>query len=440
MTHKHCDLLSYLASSDNKNFKDLYELIEDQCWRSIFTTKREYTFLMPGKKTIEQLASDAKNDESIAYEKLRSLFIISKHKDLSKAEELVNFNNKKIKGDYSKMFKNLQDISIDSLKHITIFNYGDEKIPDQEDKRVKRTPKPKKGSNESSESSKLQYTTTLMTKSPKEILHKLSSLLEHCANKCDKDTFEKIKSRLDPNWVLSWFILVKPSQSNDNETSSNTYVTDSIFEEWAADNKLDDDSNKISNANTILEIFETHTTDKNVLQQASKCRADASNVNDMHDLKTCIIEAYKNDMDKLLEDELRFRFADKDIEDTLAAKQDLISIDWNKPKDCLVLICGNLKIGNDDAIYECLKEFVKTNACQYTLYDTNILDKIEKLKKEKEIHGAGHGSSSRKVINILGNHNRAALKKMGSVDSKQLLKSFVKSLSESQKKILKDLL
>ena len=193
MTHKHCDLLSYLESSDNKDYKDLYELIEDQCWRSIFTTKRDYTFLMPGKKTIDKLAAEAKNDEDKAYEKLRSLFINSKHKDLSKATELVNFNNKKIKGEYNKIFKYLKDISIDSLKHITIFNYGDEQIPEQEDKRVKRVAKPKTGSSESDDCGKKEYTQKIMKLGTKQILYKLSSLLEYCEANLSTAEFDSLK-------------------------------------------------------------------------------------------------------------------------------------------------------------------------------------------------------------------------------------------------------
>ena len=436
MTHKHCDLLSYLESSDNKDYKDLYELIEDQCWRSIFTTKRDYTFLMPGKKTIDKLAAEAKNDEDKAYEKLRSLFINSKHKDLSKATELVNFNNKKIKGEYNKIFKNLKDISIDSLKHITIFNYGDEQIPEQEDKRVKRVAKPKTGSSESDDCGKKEYTQKIMKLGTKQILYKLSSLLEYCEANLSTAEFDSLKNRLDPNWILSWFILVQPGKTESY------YISDDVFRAWSNQDKTNEDHGGMPNSNKILEIFETHNTDTDELKGASNSRKSANNMEETKELEDHIKNVYKDNMIHLLEDELRFRFSESSAQDTLDNVNNLMDIDWNHPEKNLVLLCQRMPLVSDIDIGECIKQFIGSSAFKYTLFGDNTIDKlntaIDNIKNNK--NGAGYGTSSRKVINILGNGNRSALKKMGTVDSKHLLKSFVQSLSTSQKKILKELL
>jgi hypothetical protein len=121
---KYCDLLSYISSSSKEEFKDLYALVDDLCWRSIFTTKRDHTFLMPGKKLMDSLRKQADSNEDAAYENLRRLFISEKQKDLGNCEELITFNNKQIKKDFQSKLEDLKEIPVKELNNIIIYKYS----------------------------------------------------------------------------------------------------------------------------------------------------------------------------------------------------------------------------------------------------------------------------------------------------------------------------
>ena len=200
MVVKHCDLLSYLEKSNDKDDKALHELIDEFCWRSIFTTKRDYTFLMPNEELIKKLAEIATKDEDKGYEKLRCLFINDKHKDLSQSKDLVTFNNKKIKTNFLSNFDKLKEHPTGGLKQVIAFKYTLSDVPDQESERVKRIPKPKKGSNENNNNTK-EYTSKLLKikmdsdKLSKIILYKLGSLLDYYKDKDEENCFQGILTK-----------------------------------------------------------------------------------------------------------------------------------------------------------------------------------------------------------------------------------------------------
>lgn len=431
MTGKHCDLLSYLASDENTKYKDLYALIEDNCWRSVFTTKREYTFLMPGKALLKKLKDTAEKDERKGYEDLRRLFINDKHKNLSKVDELVTFNNKMIKKESIKDLDDLKDISISSLKHIAILEYNADHFPEQEEKSVRRKKTVKAGGKDDNLNS-YKYTEKLFSgsKISDRVLCKLSSLLKHCKLN-DNEKYKEMMKRIDPNWVLTWFILVQPGCNKP------TYISSEMFNSWEEGNDAEN-LDVCEDKSGILDAFKDVADSQKLLSESNKNRKCADDCVDFEQLVNCVTGSYKDDL-HMLEDELRFIYSDKTIEETIESVRDLKCIDWDRPEKNLVIItskpCGN---ADKDALYECLKKFVGTNSFLYTLIDNDTNDKIKDAISK--ISGGAHGGSSRKILNVLGNSHRNALNKMSTGDSKQILKAFVKTLSSSQKKILKDLL
>lgn len=430
MTAKHCDLLSYLASAENKSYKDLYNLIEDNCWRSVFTTKREYTFLMPGKTLLKKLKDTAEKDERKGYEDLRRLFINDKHKDLTKTDELITFNNKMVKKDFIKHFEDLKDISISSLKHIIILEYNADHFPEQEDKSVRRKKTVKAGGKDDNSAS-LEYTQELFSGAniADRVLCKVSLLLKFCKER-DFDKYNEMIKRIDPNWVLTWFILVQPGCENPK------YISKELFSEWKSESNasvlepFDDKSG-------ILDAFKDVKESQKLLSESNKCRKLTDDCVDFDDLLNCVTKSYKEDL-HMLEDELRFIYSDMPIDEIIENKGDLQNINWNTPKDDLIILCPKVHKNTDkDALFKCLQKFVSTNSYLYTLIDDETNEKIKSALTK--ISGGGYGSS-RKILNVLGNSHRNALSKMSTSECKQMLKAFVKSLSSSQKKILKDLL
>lgn len=431
MTGKHCDLLSYLASDENTKYKDLYTLIEDNCWRSVFTTKRDYTFLMPGKQIIKKLKEIAGTDERKGYEQLRSLFINDKHKNLTKADELITFNNKLIKKDSFKHFEDLKDISINSLKHIAILEYNADDFPEQEDKSVRRKKTAKTGGKDDSLNS-YKYTDKLFSgsKISDRVLCKLSSLLKFCKQN-DNEKYKEMMKRIDPNWVLTWFILVQPGCTNPK------YISNELFNSWEDGNDAEN-LDICDDKSGLLDAFKDVADSQKLLSESNKNRKCADDCVDFEELVNCVVSSYKDEV-HMLEDELRFIYSDKTIEETIENVRDLKCIDWDHPEKNLVIINADAYENADhDALYECLKQFVGTNSFLYTLIDNDTNDKIKDAISK--ISGGARAGSSRKVLNVLGNSHRNALSKMNTNDSKSMLKAFVKSLSSSQKKILKELL
>lgn len=439
---KYCDLLSYISSSSKEEFKDLYTLVDDLCWRSIFTTKRDHTFLMPGKKLMESLRKQADSNEDAAYENLRRLFISEKQKDLGNSEELISFNNKLIKKDFQSKLEDLKEIPVKELNNIIIYKYDLDTVPEQEDKRVrpKKKGKGKKGGEVTEGLNSYKYTHTMLHSSgnvSKEILHRLSSLLEFVKSN-EPDTYNKLIKRLDPNWGLSWFILVQPGNDEPD------YITKELFNEWEKEHgntEMNFNHDGFLNAinmesNEAIEELKTTSVDRQDICDNSDCyEVIAQNIREKYESKY----QSKGHL-HLLEDELRFRYSETPVKDLINDhKHDLLQVNWQNPDKSLVLIgTKTFKLFNQDIGYECLNKFLKTNSFLYNRLNGSYIDKVNTAIAK--IGGAGSSARSKKILHILGDVNRKELAKLSTVDSKQMLKAFVKSLSTSQKKILKDIL
>jgi hypothetical protein len=255
----------------------------------------------------------------------------------------------------------------------------------------------------------------------KKVARNLNSLLEHVKSK-NPSEFDKIKLLMDPNMVVSWFILVQPTKSTDH------HISDDSYNDWELT-----EFSSITGVETIRSIFESNDKNNEVKDQA-KARKDITRVG-FKSTQEAVIKAYNNHV-KLLEDEIRFRFSD----DTTFEKSDineLSHLNWDEPKKSLVIF-SNVSDGclNNPALHSIMTKFIDSNAFKYTLYNAKIHERLTET-----ISGAGNGNSNvKKMISILGNKNRNFIKNMEKTNENKALSKFVSSLTSKQKSSLKELL
>lgn len=427
----HCSLYGWLKDNNT----ELFNILEDMCAPGLFRPRHPTTFLNPNDKLTKDLVNMCDNGEGEeAFKILQSLFIFGKHSKLD--GELVSYNRKKYETDLSGLKKDNSFIQWKSKDNSAVFSYDLPKFPKEgkpaQPPKLERKKRDVEGGNESS-SKKVEFTEKLFTEDriknkDNELFIKvaraLDSLLTFIKAK-NPEKFNKIKLLMDPNMVVSWFILVQPSARN---SPSKPHIDNDLYNEW--------ENNEIEGVSTIHEIFDSKDNDnsKEVREQSA---ARSSIVKEgFKATRDSIITAYNKDHVKLLEDELRFRFS----EDNSFEKSDiheLMNVKWDSPMESLVIVSepsqGCLY---KSALHVMMTKFVDSNAFKYTLYNSKIHDRLATT-----IAGAGNGNSNvKKMINILGNKNRNFVKNMEKTDVNKTLSKFVSSLTSKQKSSLKDLL
>ena len=224
--------------------------------------------------------------------------------------------------------------------------------------------------------------------------------------------------------IVSWFILVQPSEEHH---ATQPHISDELFNSWK--------HNELNNSvNLIKEIFDSNQNDNNnELSKQAKSRKEITREGFAH-TKKGIEDAYNNNFEKLLEDELRFRFSDEE-EFNVSDIKELTDINWSHPKESLVLIVDPpASCLFKPALYAVMCKFIDSNTFMYTLYNSKVHDKFH-----ENISGAG-SANVKKMIKILGNKNRNFIKNMEKTDENKVLGKFISSLSSSQLSALKQLL
>lgn len=427
----HCSLYGWLREHNSELFAEL----EEMCAVGLFRPRYPVTFLNPNKKLTQELVKMSENgDGEKAFEILSSLFVFGKHSKLD--GELISYNRKKIKTDLSGLKKDPSFVQWKSKDNSAVFSYDLDKFPTEgaatKPPKLERKKRDIEGGGESS-SKKVEFTEKLFTEDriknkDNELFIKvartLDSLLAFIKTK-NPEKFKELSLLMDPNMVVSWFILVQPSARN---SPSKPHIDNDLYNEW--------ENGEIENISTIHEIFDSKDND-NSEEVRAQSQARSSVVKEgFKATRDSIIEAYKNNHVKLLEDELRFRFSD----DNSFEKSDideLMNVKWNSPMESLVIVSEPPQAClYKSSLHVMMTKFVDSNAFKYTLYNSKIHDRLEKT-----IAGAGSGNSNvKKMINILGNKNRNFVKNMEKTNENKALSKFVSSLSSKQKSTLKDLL
>jgi len=422
----HCSLYGWLKDNNS----ELFNILEDMCAPGLFRPRHPTTFLNPNEKLTQELVKMCDNGEGEeAFKILSSLFIFGKHSKLD--GELVSYNRKKYETDLSGLKKDNSFIQWKSKDNSAVFSYDLPKFP--KEGKAAQPPKlerKKRDVDGGSDVNQKRITDTKKlfenlnndgNKLFEKVARNLNSLLEHVQSKSQSE-FDKIKLLMDPNMIVSWFILVQPTKTNDHN------ISDECYNDW----KLSEFPS-MTGVETIREIFNSNYKNDKVRDQA-EARKNIVRVG-FGATKDAVIKAY-NDNVKLLEDEIRFRFSD----DTTFEKSEineLSHLNWDEPKKSLVIF-SNVSDGclNNPALHSIMTKFIDSNAFKYTLYNAKIHERLTET-----ISGAGHGNSNvKKMINILGNKNRNFIKNMEKTDENKALSKFVSSLSSKQKSSLKDLL
>lgn len=431
-----CNLYAFVKKENTQ----LFDLLEDMCAVGLFRPRNPTTFINPSKEVVAKLkALIEKGESDVAFEHLQKHFLYGKNSTLK--GELITYNSKVMKTDLSKVTTKNEKFSLWKARGDNVAVFTQTSTDFLEEGAEKERPKlgPKKGKGESG-SNRSEATEELLKRASngEKIMHvfakNLNGLLEvlktHCEENKDEEKLKLVMSKLDPNPVVCWYILVKPSSVN----CENLYINDSVFNSWFESRK-----NNINNDKTSLlrEAFKSNDFDNKLLVKAGEARKSI-NTDGFSQTRLSILSSYGNDMCCLLEDELRFRLSDKG-EDELtwnsSEVSELNNLNWDDPEQSLVLLKSSNSLLNS-CLHKIMTEFIKSNSFHYTMYNDSIHKKLE-----SNIVGAGEGA--KKIVNILGKEGRKLIKSMEDADEEEELSRFVSSLNKKQlsslKKILKSM-
>lgn len=415
----YCSLYTFIKRTN----PDLYDVLDDMCAVGLFRTRNDITFLNPSEKLTKQLVDMIEKDNAEgAYNKLKSLFIYGKHSKLNK--DVISYNNKKYSDNLSELnqlseFKQWKD-----SQNVSVFDYKSDKFPTEGEDAERPIMNRSKGKGKKGGeiSKKITFTHELMeTKDYKKVIYALNSLLKSL----DNNKLEKIKSIIDPNMILSWYIIVQPGKAND------THISNEDFNNWANANTID---NMAENTDVLRDILENIKASKQTLMETKQKRENAKEIMELSNIQEHLQNIYDNNKTKLLEDELRFRYSDESNEsmfDNYICA--LTMIDWNNPSDSLVLL-KNINNMNNNAVLHCLQKFIHSSAFNYTLLSNDMCDKLK-----ESISGAG-SKKGKKMVKVLGNKHREMLSNTKSVNTIDIVESLLNHLSKKERTHLKSLL
>jgi hypothetical protein len=423
MSKEYCNLYSYIKENNNK----LLSVVEELCAEGLFIGRSKKTFLNPNIDLVNQLQEDVdKGQDEEALYKLKSLFLNDVFGTIGPNAIIINFNQKSMNA------KELDLVPIKNLKwkkglELAIFDLKNKEFPKEGEKKEKS----KKAANDimggKELATRVEITNELINdyssnEESKKFAYTLNSLLLFVKEK-DKKVFEHVHKLLDPNLVVSWYIIVQPTAK-----MSNKHIPDSLFSKWANKKyKL-----PIKSVELIKELISSNNYDNKELKSIIEKRKSISGIGLKETIKD-VVKSYNNNYHKLLDDELRFRFSDmKELEDDAIITLNLV--DWDNPKKSLVLF-DNIPKSNllQSEIHKVITQFIKSNAFLYTPYNDEIIQKIK-----NSISGAG--SSAKNTLYICGGSLRDEIKKSSCGGIEFSLEDFVGGLSAEQRDELKSYL
>lgn len=421
----YCSLYTFVKRTND----DLYSILDDTCTVGLFRSRNDITFLNPNKKLtkkIVEMVEKGHNEE--AAEKVKSLFIYGKHTSLNK--DVVNYNNKKYKNDLSGLKQLSEFKQFKDNQNASVFDYTSDDSP-TEGEEVSRPSmnksrgKGKKGREDNN--MKMLYTHELMnTKNYSTVIYALNSLLGYVKDN-DNNAFNTVKTLIDPNMILSWYILVQPSKDDE------PYISNEMFNEWAQNNSINGELQK--NKDILQELLDEITPSQEELRKYKNNRNMAKeNEDSLDECKNTILKIYKNNMTKLLEDELRFRYSDEECDEMFDNYVcTLTMIDWNNPADSLVLL-KNINNMHNSAVLVCLQKFINSSAFNYTLINNSMCERVT-----NSISGAGSGKG-KKMIKFLGHNHRNTLKNTKSIKTLEVVETLLNHLTPKERSHLKSIL
>lgn len=433
--YKFCNLYSFVK----KHNVDLYNILEDMCAIGLFRPKHPVTFINPNSASVKKLSGLIDSGKSdVAFEELQKFFIYGKHKDLKKAD-LITYNSKLLKSKVAEMTKpNDKFKGWDNRDNVSVFDQTSGDLLEEGEARqrpkLEKKPVVVKGKGETGDE-RMKATKKLLQLSSDDgvkiehvFARHVNGLLVHLQEK-DESKFKEVRHYIDPNPVLCWYLLVKPSCDSSSLSESSNYISDDIFLSWF--NSMESNINNRS-AKLLRELFSDDGYDKSKLAEASKKR-NGLETDGCDKTAQSIISSYENNRVRLLEDELRFRFSDSDLSADSDSINELNHVDWCNPDDATILFKNFEGSLCTSAVHNLMLNFKDSNAFHYCMFDESIHKKLE-----NNIMGAGAGA--KKILKIFGSKARKLVKKIEDSDEEEEMNKFISSLNKKQVSSLKKMM
>lgn len=404
---KFCNLYVFVK----KENPELFEILEDICAVGLFRAKYPVTFINPSKSVTDKLVKLV-NEGNVdkAFEQLQKHFIYGKYASLAKGP-FVTYNHKMMKTDLAKNTEPNKVFTQWKSDNVAVFNQTNAAMLEEGESAERPKLDKKKGS---SQINSRTYITELLQKEKDKMqafAYAVNGLLVKLE---DSDKFDEIKKKLDPNPIVCWYILVKPSASEESE-----YVSDEVFESWAE--SFEQNINNKS-ASMYKAAFESNDYGNDAIEHAKKMRSKL-NYTGVKNLIEGIINSYENQA-QLIEDEIRFRFSDYGQDELENYFSELDNLTWTID-DTIMFKSNNTMLA--PLLSKTIVCFVESNCFHYSMYDEKVHSKFNEFVKE----GAGSG---KKIIKILGSGGR---KLLSTLKSDSELEKFVSGLSKKQVTMLK---
>jgi len=430
---KYCSLHTFVK----KENPELFNLLEDLCAIGLFRPKYPTTFINPSSKVVNKLKDlISKGDSETAFEHLQKHFIYGKHTELK--GELVTYNSKAMKTDLSKVTKKNTNFNLWKSRGDNVVVYdqtSDDLLEEGAEKERPKSEKKNSTKKGKGDADRMSITHDLLKKASNGenimhvFAHNINGLLE-VLKQHDENQFKKILEKLDPNPVVCWYILVKPSCDCSSVNEDNCYVSDEVFDKWASLGNANINNTK---STLLREVFSSNDFDTSKIAKAKNARKSLNEVG-FKQTRESIVNSYDN-MTTLLEDELRFRMSDMDNSQLVWNSPEVSELNhlrWDAPENELVLLKNSNSLLNS-CLHKIMLDFVSSNAFHYTMFNDEIHKKLE-----NNIVGAGPGA--KKIVKVLGKQGRKIIKNLEDSDDENDISRFVSSLNKKQLASLKKVL
>lgn len=421
---KYCNLYKFIKT--HKDYKKLYEVIDDLCAKSLFKIGPNFktTFLMPNEKLISKMLSDInKGHPEKAYDMLKGLLL--KGVLASKADFKGDISNSlgfkldepsKLKIEHNKLFKTWE-----GRDNVIVYDLLEDKVPSATTKSDWKPPmRGKKGGNSDKRKD--------LTKELANDFKKKSSISPYACKIGSLLTFLKMKHKneydvvcflLSGNSMISWYIIIEPGKT------SNQVISDEIFNEWQKSNmphnktydaylsgiehaasKLN--SKHFNNVNEIRKDLLTTSCNKielpkSVLNEYEKF------IDGCKEMPAHLVELYKKDKHlKPFQDELQFFYPDACEYDI----NELDMINWSQISKSLKIIDQSAS-NSKELFFSGIVSFVRSISF---LYMPLSEEKHEKLIKIKNGGKSDPRSSQGIIYHSKGREQMKWSKKSGGAD------------------------
>lgn len=431
---KYCNLYKFIKT--HKDYKKLYEVIDDLCAKSLFKIGPNFktTFLMPNDKLISKMLSDiSEGHPEKAYDMLKGLLL--KGVLASKADFKGDISNSlgfkldepsKLKIEHNKLFKTWE-----GRDNVVVYDLLEDNVPSAKTKSEWKPPmRTKKGG---SADKRKELTKELANNFKKKssvspYACKIGSLLTFLKMK-HMDIYDAVCFLLSGNSMVTWYVIIEPGKT------SNQVISDEIFNEWQKSNMP---QNKTYDAylsgieHAASKLHPKHFNNVNEIRKkllTTSCNKIELPKSVLNEYKTFInkhkemlpvhlVKLYEHDEHlKPFQDELQFFYPDACAYDI----NELDMINWTQTSKSLKIIDQSAS-NSKELFFSGIVSFVRSISFLYMPLSEEKHDKLIKIKNG----GSSDPRSSQGIIyHSKGREQMKWSKKSGGADDDKPKHDFI---------------